>query len=175
MFCGFSTFYVTCSISKVLICLNKFNSIHFNSGPYFFMENNQEVAIECHCYCSTLWSFLGMELWRMRQRVTNVCFQQDGATAHTTNQQNDSDLMIWHVYWPTRSLNLKAPDFLLWKCQKTKHMQPKTGSKHYREKRTNNDALLQRIMQNFIPIQQYIKCHRGQLGHIIIKKESTGF
>ena len=150
MFCGFSTFYVTCAISKVLICFGfteckyiqfssvqfssvqfssvqfisfQFNSIQFNSGPFLFEVNNQDVAVECHCYFNTLWRFLGMELWRMRQRVTNVCFQQDGARVHTTNQQNDFALMIWHVCWPTRSLDLKVTDILLWKCQKTEHVQ----------------------------------------------------
>jgi len=57
----------------------------------------------------------------MRHRVINVCFQLDGATAHTTKQQNNFALMIWQVCWPSRSLDLTAPDLLLWKCQKTKH------------------------------------------------------
>ena len=114
----------------------------------------------------------------MRQRVTNICFQLDGASAHTIKLQNDSAFMISHVCWPSHSLDLTAPDLLLWKCEKTKHMwlapnATKNWKSALQGNRTNNDALLQHIMQNFIPLQQCIKCHRGHPEHVIFKQESN--
>jgi hypothetical protein len=54
--------------------------------PYFFEENNQAVTMDSECCCTMLQTFLATELQRMSQRVRNVRFQQDGATAHMERQ-----------------------------------------------------------------------------------------
>jgi hypothetical protein len=55
-------------------------------GPYFYQKNNQAVTMDPEHYCTMLQTFLAMELQRMRQRVRNVWFQQDGAMAHMARQ-----------------------------------------------------------------------------------------
>jgi hypothetical protein len=42
--------------------------------------------MDSECCCIILRTFLATELQRMRQRVTNVWFQQDGAVAHIARQ-----------------------------------------------------------------------------------------
>jgi hypothetical protein len=41
-------------------------------GPYFF-EENQAITMYSERYCTMLQTFLATELWKMRQRVRNVC------------------------------------------------------------------------------------------------------
>ena len=53
-------------------------------GPYFYEVSNQK---EPGCYCYTLQTFWVTQLRRMRQRVTNVLYQQDCARPHVTRNK----------------------------------------------------------------------------------------
>jgi hypothetical protein len=57
-------------------------------------------------------------------KITNSWFQQDGATAHTTNNSmnflNDifGECVISRNVWPSRSPDLIQPNFYLWGAEK---------------------------------------------------------
>jgi hypothetical protein len=97
--------------------------------PYFFEENNQAVTVDSERYCTMLQTFLAMELQRMRQRVRNVWFQQDGATAHMARQSMTFLRGMFpgrlisqfsNIHWPACSPDLTAPDVFLWGYLKSK-------------------------------------------------------
>jgi hypothetical protein len=122
--------------------------------------------------------FANMELQRIRQRMSNVWFHQDGAVAHRARQRitflrgmfparlilssgNDS--------WPC-SLDLTPPRNFLWGYLKpVVHVTRPSSTqelKEYITERTGtiNGALLQQVIQNFRhQFQQCIKCHESHL------------
>ena len=52
-------------------------------NPHFFEENNVTVTVNSDRYCEMLETFFRSKL-NMLCDIENVCFQQDGATAHAS-------------------------------------------------------------------------------------------
>ena len=99
-------------------------SKHGVIGPFWFEDDNeQSVTINTERYVQVLgkfWTALGQ--WRRVVRALQ-CFQQDGATPHTSNesltwlQQRFPNQLISHrcdPEWSLHSPDLNPPDFYLW-------------------------------------------------------------
>jgi hypothetical protein len=108
-----------------------------------------------------LQTFLATELRRMGQRVRNVWFQQDGATADMARQSMTflrgmfTGCLISRfgdIPWPAHSPDLTAPDLFLWAYLKSKVYATSPHSIQELKDRitegtgTINGALLQRVM-----------------------------
>jgi hypothetical protein len=89
--------------------------------------------VDSERYCTMLQTFLATELWRMRQRVRNVWFHQDGATANTARKSMTflrgmfpGHLISLFGDIPSFSHSLfpdfTAPDFFLWGISSLKCM-----------------------------------------------------
>ena len=92
-------------------------------GPYFFEEGGSTVTVTSARYVQMLDTFLQPELQRRGVDVSQVWFQQDGATAHTARlSMTKVQEMFPHrvisrfgdVHWPARSPDLSVCDFFLW-------------------------------------------------------------
>ncbi|PNF25374.1 hypothetical protein B7P43_G10917, partial [Cryptotermes secundus] len=89
--------------------------------PYFFEEGNHAVTVNSQRYVDMIKNFFEPALEEMH--LGNVWFQQDGATAHTTQA---SMTVLWSkfprqlislrgdVLWATHSPDLTPCDFFLW-------------------------------------------------------------
>lgn len=97
-------------------------------GPYFF-ENDagERVTVNGQRYHDMLEKKLWPQLEDME--LDGMCFQQDGATAHTTNANIDflhtkfPERVISRngdVNWPPRSCDITPLDFFLWGYVKDK-------------------------------------------------------
>jgi len=93
-------------------------------GPYSFEdEAGRTVTVNSACYTEMLRTFLEPDFQRLGVENQTLCFQQDGATAHTarTAMRVFNEIFPARVIsrkrkieWPARSPDLNARDFFLW-------------------------------------------------------------
>ena len=88
-------------------------------GPYFFKDEGVTVMVTAQCYQQRIQNCLRSAI----QDNQEMWFQQDGVTAHTACQSMAllRGLFVEHLIsrfsgfnWPSRLLDLTAPDFFLW-------------------------------------------------------------
>jgi len=112
--------------AKVKVCCAVYS--HDISSPYFF-ENEEEPTVNANAelYKVMLKTLLRIELHPHQQDL--LCFQQDGATAHTAEisiqvlRTTFSGRFISRfadITWPNRSPDHAVPGYLLWGCVESK-------------------------------------------------------
>lgn len=164
-----------CDRVTVWAGLGKFGVI----GPYFFEENGRAVTVNSERYLTMLREFLLPELRRRRINRRNVWFQQDGATAHTSNvcmaevRRLFPGKVISHrgdVDWPPRSPDLSPCDFFLWGYLKNKVYinKPRTvvelKDAIERDIRAIPRNMVERVMTNFA--QRVDECAKKEGQHL---------
>ncbi|CAK1592334.1 unnamed protein product [Parnassius mnemosyne] len=105
-------------------------SAHGIIGPYFFEDGRgRALTVTSQRYVAMIQDFFTPELQNFPGFNTRTWFQQDGATAHTSNvampvvRQLFPNKVISRrgdIPWPPRSPDLTPMDFFLWGYLKTK-------------------------------------------------------
>ena len=96
-------------------------------GPYFFKNGEGEaITVNGERYRYMIDTFLRPAVNAIDNHHS-LCFQQDGATCHTARQTMDNLRQIFgnqiiscggDINWPSRSPDLTALDFFLWRYLK---------------------------------------------------------
>lgn len=99
-------------------------SAHGIIGPYFFEnEHGRAVTVTSERYVAMIEDFFTPELQNFPSFNTRTWFQQDGATAHTSNTAMPVVRQLFpnkvisrrgDIPWPPRSPDLSPMDFFLW-------------------------------------------------------------
>lgn len=147
-------------------------------GPYFFVDDNdRHVTVNGQRYRAMIEDYFWPELEGMD--ITNMWFQQDGATSHTAHvtmdllQQQFGQRVISRngpVDWPPRSCDLTPLDFFLWGHIKSLVYanQPTTINELrdniIREIRNVPVELCARVAENFV--QRIHRCKSSRGGHM---------
>lgn len=146
-------------------------------GPYFFVDNQgQHVTVNGERYRSMITDYFWPELDGLD--ITDMWFQQDGATSHTANVTMDllksrfGERVIsrnWPVEWPPRSCDLTPLDFFLWGYVKSLVYSNKPAT--IEELRANIEReiagvsanLCEKVVENWV--QRLDFCKRARVGH----------
>ena len=130
-------------------------------GPYFFKdEDGKAITVTLQHYTEMINEFLSPNL---PPNNGTLCFQQDGATAHTA-VINIAALRRFffpqrvisrfgEVPGPPRSPDLTAPDFFLWGCLKSKVYSNRPADLH-----TLKENIREEIAKHSEEILQAVKC-----------------
>jgi hypothetical protein len=153
-------------------------SEHGIIGPYFF-----EGTVNSERYREMLNTFFFPELRALRIPLATAWFQQDGATAHCSNQNLEllefkfGERLISRRTqrpWPPRSPDLSSCDFFLWGYLKSKVYA--NGLNSLQDLRRNIEQEIreishekrQKVMRNFVwRLQECVRMQGGHLEHIL--------
>ena len=153
-------------------------------GPYFFEEDNVTVTVNSTRYCQMMETFVKPKLNMLH--IDNVWFQQDGATAHTSQRSIRllKEMFPGHLIslrgdigWPARSPDFNPCDFFLWGYLKSKVYinrprsieQLKDAIRHEIADIPND--MTRRVVQNFHERLQLCVVNNGShLNDLIFKK-----
>ncbi|CAK9806570.1 hypothetical protein ANTPLA_LOCUS4939 [Anthophora plagiata] len=147
-------------------------------GPFFFEnENKDAVTVNGAPYNETIIDYLWLKVNGID--ISNVYFQQDGATPHTTREnitllrsKFNGRLISRNgdVNWPPRSCDLTSSDFFLWGYLKSKVYASKPATIHDMKNNIRNeiDELNEQICQNVIENFDFRidVCKRSRGGHL---------
>lgn len=133
-------------------------------GPYFFEDAGSTVTVTSARYVEMLNTFLGPELQRRGVEVSQLWFQQDGATAHTARMSMKRVQEMFprraisrfgDVHWPARSPDLSVCDFFLWGHLKDRVYRSKPRTTEELKQSIQHEIqtvpleMIRRAMQNF--------------------------
>ncbi len=153
-------------------------SEHGIIGPYFF-----DATVNSERYRGMLNTFFFPELRALRIPLATAWFQQDGATAHCSNQ--NLQLLVSKFGerlisrrtqrpWPPRSPDLSTCDFFLWGYLKSKVYA--NGPNSLQDLRRNIEQEIrgisretrQKVVGNFVwRLQECVRTQGGHLEHIL--------
>lgn len=147
-------------------------------GPYFFRNAaGDTVTVNGERYQTMLTEFLWPELDNID--ITEMWFQQDGATSHTMNatmevlQQKFGEWIISRkgfVNWPPRSCDLTPCDFFLWGYLKSLVYANKPATLDALEANIRDaiagitPQILDRVIKNWA--DRMLSCKRSRGGHL---------
>lgn len=162
-------------------------SAHGIIGPYFFEDGRgRAVTVTSQRYVAMIEDFFTPELQNFPGFNTRTWFQQDGATAHTSNvampvvRQLFPNKVISRrgdIPWPPRSPDLTQMDFFLWGYLKTKVYETNPRSidvlkeNIQREMANITELTCRAVMDNFKRRLQECRDRNGlHLDDVIFKK-----
>jgi Helix-turn-helix domain (DUF4817) len=153
-------------------------SEHGIIGPFVF-----DGTVNSQRYREMLTEYFFPMLRRMRIPLASTWFQQDGATAHCSNenleflQSKFGDRLISRRTqrpWPPRSPDLSACDFFLWGYLKSKVYRSRPNSLQdlqrniEQEIREISKETRLRVLQNFVwRLEECVRMQGGHLEHIL--------
>ena len=146
-------------------------------GPYFFEdEEGNQVTVTGARYRTMIQDFL--EPW-VQGQPEQMCFQQDGATAHSARETMQMLQNIFQdriisrgceINWPPRSPDLASPDFFLWGYLKEKVFVNKPQTINYLKRNIEDQIraisleMLSNVMQSVL--DGTIQCETENGGHL---------
>lgn len=162
-------------------------SAHGIIGPYFFEDSRgRAVTVDSQRYVAMIENFFAPELQNFPGFNTRTWFQQDGATAHTSNTAMPVVRQLFpskvisrrgDIAWPPRSPDLTPMDFFLWGYLKSKVYETNPRSIDVlkenirREMASITEVTCRAVMDNFRRRLQECRDRNGlHLDDVIFKK-----